>query len=73
MEMVENFMSQLEFILIERFQLEKKSCDCALFVKALDRVLRKIAVFSRILSGKLYVNFIFKEFTLNNFFRVGFF
>lgn len=60
MEMVENFMSNLEVVIIERFQLEKNSCDCALFVKALDRISSKIAVFSRILPGFfLLINFLF--------------
>lgn len=52
MTMVDLFMRQLESILIKRFQRESNSRDCALFVKTLDRISRKIAVFSRVLPGK---------------------
>ncbi|KAI1718089.1 vps51/Vps67 domain-containing protein [Ditylenchus destructor] len=51
MELVESCMLELENILNERFRKETNPRDCALFVSALDKISRKIAVFSRFLPG----------------------
>lgn len=51
-EMIESLIKQLENIINQRFQLETNSRDCALFVKALDRISRKIAVFLSLLPSK---------------------
>ncbi|KAI1731438.1 vps51/Vps67 domain-containing protein [Ditylenchus destructor] len=51
MDLVESCMLELENILNERFRKETNPRDCALFVSALDKISRKIAVFSRFLPG----------------------
>ena len=50
--LLEKMMEYFELILAERFELERNPADCALFVKALDRIYRKISVLTRLASSK---------------------
>ena len=44
-------MQRFEQILDNRLVMEKNASECALFVKALDRIYRKISVLTRLSSG----------------------
>lgn len=50
--LLEKLMEHFELILGERFEQERNPADCALFVKALDRIYRKISVLTRLASSK---------------------
>jgi hypothetical protein len=47
-------MGKFEQILDDRFQMEMKAAECALFVKALDRIYRKISVLTRLSLGSFH-------------------
>lgn len=54
-KLIENLIKRLEKILLLRFEFETNARDYALFVKALDRISRKIAVFLRLLPSNVFV------------------
>uniref|UniRef100_A0A914GUI7 Vacuolar protein sorting-associated protein 51 homolog n=1 Tax=Globodera rostochiensis TaxID=31243 RepID=A0A914GUI7_GLORO len=55
--LLERVMGRFELIVCGRFEYEESVSECALFVKALDRIFRKISVLSRLSSGYNFLRF----------------
>lgn len=53
---VGGFMTRFERLIRARFAAETDARECALYVKALDRVHRKVAVFARLMPGFILPN-----------------
>lgn len=49
--MIDQLLHRLEKAVLQRFYSEKNPRECAIYVRALDRIYRKIAASCRLLSG----------------------
>lgn len=54
MELIDQLMRRLEKAILQRFFVEKNPRECAIYVRALDRIYRKIAASCRLLPGLEY-------------------